>query len=199
MIQNKEQLRRIFEIEERLSEGDLTVEQMSVYEQEQKSIIIDQYYIYRNFVINKLKEYEEKYGEICSHTFFECAMMIKIDEEIDLWTDSNLYIYNAAEYDDGRWSKPRFELSKLYDLDVRLTFEEIFDLEVTEHKVNRWLIGESYDYKKELIVQRKKLEKLENIVENSDKLSIDLQLKDEFWDIDYSYSDKPINYYDEIK
>lgn len=84
-------------------------------------------------------------------------------------------------------------------MDVRLTFEEIFDLEVAEHKVNRWLIGESYDYKKELIVQRKKLEELENIVENSNKLSIDLQLKDEFWDIDYSYSDKPINYYDDIK
>lgn len=199
MIQNKEQLRRIFEIEERLSEGDLTVEEMFPYEQEQKSIIIDQYYVYREFIINKLKEYENKYGEICNHDFIQYALGIYFDKDLNLWEDSNLYIYHASKYDDGRWSKPRFELSNLYDFDIRMSFEEIFDLEIAEHKLNKYLIEEAYSYKEELQRQYVKIKELENLVENSDRLSANLQCKNTSWNIDYSYSDKPISYYEEIK
>lgn len=199
MIQNKEQLHRIFEIEERLSEGDLTLEEMFPYEQEQKSIIIDQYYVYREFMMNKLKEYEDKYGEICNHDFMQYPLGIFFDKDLNLWEDSNLYIYSAAKYDDGRWSKPRFDLSNTYDFDIRLTFEEIFDLDKAEHKLNKYLIEESYRYKEELQRQYAKLKQLEDVVENSDKLSANLQCKNVFWDIDYSYSDKPINYYEDLK
>lgn len=198
MIQNKEQLKRIFEIEDRLSEGDLTLEQMTPFENEQKSIIIDQYYVYRDFILKKIKEYQEKYGDICDIDLFQFAMHVYIDKNID-FHNYNLYIYDAAEYDDGRWSKPRFELCSLYDGDIRLTFEEIFDLEVAEHKLNKYLIEHAYEYKEELIRKYNEIKYLENLVDNSNKLSIDLQIEDEFWDIDYNFSDKPISYYEETK
>lgn len=197
MIQNKEQLRRIFEIEDRLSEGDLTLEQMLPYEQEQKSIIIDQYCVYKDFILKKFSEYQEKYGDICNFDFFQYAMCV-YNDNID-FHNTNLYIYAAAEYDDGRWSKPRFEFSNIYGPDIRLTFEEIFDLEVAEHNLNKYLIEKSYEHKEELIRKYNEIKQLENLVDNSNKLSIDLQCNNEFWDIDYNFSDKPVSYYEEIK